>query len=120
MTHQDLEVAAAVQGFLSDPEGDPTFYRVVGATNGTARLSGDGRSVLFTPALGFTGQAGFEVVADDGFSSSQVATVAVNVSDAKLTHLDYVPRDSLLDRRSGLQSLATSPTSRMWCSPPHI
>src|SRR6266568_2814169 len=41
-THEHLEVDVPVQTFLSDLEGDRTYYRITGATHGTAHLSGDG------------------------------------------------------------------------------
>ncbi len=58
-THVDLEVNVAVQNLIADPEGDQTFFRITGATHGTARLSGDGRSVIFTPEVGYFGAATF-------------------------------------------------------------
>ncbi|HSC14228.1 MAG TPA: dockerin type I domain-containing protein, partial [Gammaproteobacteria bacterium] len=91
-THVDLEVRVAVASLISDLESDQTFYRIVGATNGTARLSGDGESVVFTPDVGYFGPATFTIVADDGFAQSAPATVTVNVSNAALTAIDFVSR----------------------------
>ena len=48
-THVDLETAIRVASFLTDPEGDRLTFRIVSALHGTARLSGDGSEVLFTP-----------------------------------------------------------------------
>jgi hypothetical protein len=110
-THQDLELIFPVEvsnsalstqnsALLFDAEGDPTTYRIVGATNGTARIASDGSSVSFTPATGFFGEASFSIVADDGYSTSQVATVTVNVSDAPLVKLDFVARAPRLSPRA--------------------
>jgi hypothetical protein len=85
---------------LFDAEGDPTFYRIVGATNGTARIASDGTSVSFTPATGYSGPASFSIVADDGYATSQVATVTVNVSNAPLVKLDFVARAPRLSPRA--------------------
>lgn len=40
-----------------DPEGDAVFWRLLGASHGTASLSRDGQSLLFTPDAGYAGQA---------------------------------------------------------------
>jgi VCBS repeat-containing protein len=87
-THQDLAAQLDVSPYISDPEGDPTFYRVGGATNGTAVLSSDGKGVVFTPTAGFVGQASFSIVADDGYATSAVATVTVTVSNAALIRIN--------------------------------
>jgi hypothetical protein len=42
-------------------------------------------------------------VADDGYSTSQVATVTVNVSDAPLVKLDFVVRQPRLDARHSMK-----------------
>jgi Putative Ig domain/Bacterial Ig domain/Dockerin type I domain/RHS Repeat/Bacterial Ig-like domain (group 2) len=87
-THEDLPVQLNVQQYISDPEGDPTFYRVVGATDGTATLSNDGQGVVFTPAAGFAGQASFQIVADDGYSTSAIATINVKVVSTALIRIN--------------------------------
>jgi YD repeat-containing protein len=87
-THQDLATQLDPQQYISDPEGDQTFYRIVAATDGTATLSSDGKGVVFTPAAGFVGQASFSLVADDGYSTSAVATVTVNISNAALVRIN--------------------------------
>ena len=46
-----------------DAEHDPVFYRITGATHGTARIASDGRSVSFTPTTGYFGPASFSIVA---------------------------------------------------------
>ena len=68
------------------------FVRILGATNGIAQLSPDGRSVLFSPSAGFVGAGSFTFVADDGFSTSPAATVVVDVSNAPLVRLDFAQR----------------------------
>jgi hypothetical protein len=87
-THEDLPIELNLSPIISDPEGDPTFYRIIGATNGTAQLSSDGQGVIFTPTAGFVGQASFSIVADDGYSTSAKATVTVNVSNASLVRIN--------------------------------
>ena len=101
-THIDLEIIKSVDQYISDQENDPIVYRITGATNGTARMASDGSSVSFTPTTGFFGTAGFSLVADDGYSTSQVATVTVNVSDAPLVKLDFVVRQPRLDERHSI------------------
>ena len=101
-THIDLEIIKSVDQYISDQENDPIVYRITGATNGTARMASDGSSVSFTPTTGFFGTAGFSLVADDGYSTSQVATVTVNVSDAPLVKLDFVVRQPRLDARHSI------------------
>ena len=87
---------------MFDAEHDPVFYRITGATHGTARIASDGRSVSFTPTTGYFGPASFSIVADDGYSTSQVATVTVNVSDAPLVKLDFAVRQPRLDARHAM------------------
>ena len=74
------------------PDGDGILYQLVSAVGGTAALSPDGRSVLFTPTPGYSGAAGFTVSADDGFSSSGPAFVSINVSTATLLSVEIVNR----------------------------
>jgi hypothetical protein len=81
-THQDLATQLSVGQYISDPEGDPTFYRVVGATNGTAKLSSLGQGVVCADA-GLCRPGELNIVADDGMRRRQ-ATVTVNVSNASL------------------------------------
>jgi hypothetical protein len=65
---------------------------VVGAQHGTATVSGDGESVSFLPALGYSGDASFQFVADDGYGTSAPATVTVHVSAAPLVNIDFQQR----------------------------
>jgi hypothetical protein len=83
-THTDLSTTKALDGAARDIEGDAYFWRVLGATHGTARLSDDGQSVLFAPEAGYSGPATITLQADDGFAASSPIELAVNVSGAKL------------------------------------
>ena len=95
-THEGLEVSIPLTELATDPEDDPLFYRIVSATNGTATLSPDGTAVRFTPNAGHTGPASIGIVADDGFSRSEVATIDVAISDAPLERLDFVVRSPVI------------------------
>jgi hypothetical protein len=83
-THTDLYTTKALDGAARDIEGDAFFWRVLGATHGTARLSDDGQSVLFAPEAGYAGAATITLQADDGFAASGAIELAVNVSGARL------------------------------------
>ena len=64
----------------SDVEGDNlTISNVFNATGGTATIDANG-DVLFTPAPGFFGEAGFDYVVSDGTLVSEAARVTVTVS----------------------------------------
>ncbi|MCC5619766.1 hypothetical protein LC605_33085, partial [Nostoc sp. CHAB 5836] len=65
--------------------------------NGAVTFTPDGHSAFFTPTAGYSGTASFDVVADDGFSSSTPAKVTVNVSNAALVNLDFARRGLRLD-----------------------
>jgi VCBS repeat-containing protein len=84
-------LANAFDGFREIQRSDRTFFRVTGSTHGTAQLSGDGSSVIFTPEAGYSGMASFKLIADDGYSQSAEVTVTVNISSAKLIRL-HLPR----------------------------
>ena len=63
----------------SDPDGDSLTYRVLSQpANGT--LSGTAPALVYTPAVGFTGQDSFRVVANDGTVDSVEATIVVRVT----------------------------------------
>ncbi len=96
-THQDLAVSVPLTALATDPQDYPVYFHVVGATNGTAQLSPDGQSIVFTPDAGYTGPASFQFQADDGYGTSAPATVMVNVSTAPLVGLDFVSRAPELD-----------------------
>ena len=101
LTHVDLPLTVDLNAIANDPEGDPLFFKLVGASNGTATLNPDGHTVTFTPGAGFSGQADFQFQADDSFNKSAVATVTVDVSSAALVNLDFVNRAPRLDVGGG-------------------
>ena len=92
-THTDLALTASLNGLVSDPDGDATYLRVMGAVHGTATLNSDGRSVTFNPEAGFAGTASFSYLVDDGYQTSPVVTVTVNVSGASLLRFDTTTRN---------------------------
>ena len=71
MTHAGLLVPFDLAPQATDPQGDPLFFRIVGAVDGTATLDPDGHTVTFVPAAGFTGTADFQFEADDGLEVSR-------------------------------------------------
>ncbi len=74
MTHQNLPVTVDLITLASDAEGNPIYFRILSAENGTATLGIDGHTVTFVPATGYTGPASFQFAADDGYQSSAPAT----------------------------------------------
>ncbi len=98
LTHVDLDATVALNKLATDPEGDAVFFRIVSASNGTAKFAADGKSVLFTPNNDYFGAASFSLVADDGYSTSAPVKVDVNVSNAALVNLDFVKRGLRLDK----------------------
>ncbi len=88
-THVGLRMMIDLTGIATDPSGDPITYRVVGDQHATATISADGTSLLFSPDDGYTGEATFTLVADDGFAQSAQATIDVEVSSAPLMHIDF-------------------------------
>jgi VCBS repeat-containing protein len=83
-THTDLAANVSLANVAQDLEGDSIFWHVVGNTHGAAKLSADGQVLLFTPEMGYTGQASITVQADDGFAAAAPIALTVNVSGAKL------------------------------------
>jgi hypothetical protein len=74
----DTPISIAVLANDSDPDGD--LLTIVGVTtpaNGTAVISGT--LVVYTPALGYTGNDAFEYTISDGLGGTDTATVAVEV-----------------------------------------
>jgi VCBS repeat-containing protein len=94
-THTDLAANVGLNTVAQDMEGDSVFWRVLGATHGTAKLSSDGLNILFTPEAGYAGLATITVQADDGFASSAPIELSVNVSGAKLLALHLAPLSML-------------------------
>src|SRR5262249_55196223 len=90
----------------TDPQGDPLFFRIVGADDGTATLNPDGHTVTFVPAAGFTGTADFRFEADDGLELSAPASISVTVSAAPLLSLDFQAREPRLAVGGGTQIVA--------------
>ncbi|HNL90093.1 MAG TPA: Ig-like domain-containing protein, partial [Nitrospira sp.] len=90
-THQDLEVTASLATMASDPDGDPVFYRLGGATFGVARLGIDGTSVTFMPEANYSGTASFDLVGDDGYGVSGAVSFGVGVSGAGLVGIRIGP-----------------------------
>src|SRR5262249_17447019 len=96
-THTDLTLTTDASALISDPEDDPVYVRVAGAQHGTATLGLDGHTVIFVPDPGYSGPAGIELQGDDGYSTSPVVTVPVNVSAAPLVQLDFMTRNLRLN-----------------------
>ncbi|WP_353955672.1 putative Ig domain-containing protein [uncultured Sphingobium sp.] len=91
-THVDLQRYVDLTKLATDPDGDRLYFRVVGATGGSAALAADGRGVLFTPTAGYSGAASIRFSADDGFGSSAEGVIDINVSDAALLSLNFAQR----------------------------
>ncbi|ROZ61645.1 Ig-like domain-containing protein [Ramlibacter sp. WS9] len=83
-THTDLATRASLNTVAQDLEGDSIYWRVLGATHGTATLSADGQSIVFMPEVGYAGPATITVQADDGFAAAAPMELAVNVSGSRL------------------------------------
>ena len=96
-THEDLGTVIDLSKVATDPDGDDVYFRIVGVEHGSAQFSADGRYLLYRPHAGFTGASTLQLVADDGFSASPTATLAVTVSDAPLLGIDFVQRRLLGD-----------------------
>ncbi len=92
-THTDLAAHIQLGQIAQDNEGDPVFWRVLGASHGTARLSTDGQSLFFTPEAGYSGSATIQLQADDGYAQGAPIEITANVSGAKLLaiHLNSLP-----------------------------
>ena len=103
MTHAGLPVQFDLAPLATDPQGDPLFFRIVGADGGTATLNPDGHTVTFVPAPGFTGAADFQFEADDGLELSAPGTITVTVSAAPLVSLDFQTREPRLAVGGGTQ-----------------
>src|SRR5690606_11919663 len=87
-THTDLDIYAVLRGIAEDLEGDGVFWRVLGATHGSATLASDGQTLHFIPEDNFSGQATILLQADDGFATGAPIALTVNVSAGKLLRID--------------------------------
>lgn len=97
MTHVDLEAVYDLSKLATDAEGDAIHFRIAGATNGTAQITADGRTALFSPTPSYAGPAQILIQADDGYSTSAAASIDVNVSDAPLVGLNFWNRNPRLE-----------------------
>jgi len=86
-THANLSVDANGAAVAQDPEGDRLFWRILGATHGTATLQADGRTIHFNPEAGYTGDAEVSLQADDGYALSAPIVLKVRVSAAPLLNV---------------------------------
>jgi hypothetical protein len=91
-TYVDLELNWQLDALISDPENDPVVVGLVSATNGTARIGGDGQTLYFMPDPGFVGTGTVTLFADDGYSQSEPISLSINVSDARLLSIDFQMR----------------------------
>jgi Bacterial Ig domain/Calcineurin-like phosphoesterase/RTX calcium-binding nonapeptide repeat (4 copies)/Right handed beta helix region len=79
-TLRDQAVTIMVLANDSDPDGNPlTVGSVFEPEHGTARIQADG-SILYTPALGFTGEDSFTYTINDGKGGTATATIDVTIS----------------------------------------
>jgi hypothetical protein len=101
-THTDLATSVALNTVAQDLEGDTIFWRLLGSTHVTAKLSSDGLTLLFTPEAGYAGTATITVQADDGYASSAPIALSVNVSGAQLLALHLVPLATLSTGQSAV------------------
>jgi len=75
-------VGIVVLGNDSDPDGDVlTVTSISNVVSGSASVNADNRTVTFTPAASFSGQASFIYSISDGNGGTASATVTVLVSD---------------------------------------
>src|SRR5690606_5154696 len=88
-THVDLSAWIDLGKVATDPDGDRLYYRIVGVTGGSAVLTADGRSVVFTPDAGYSGAAAIRISADDGFGTSAEGVIDIAGSDARLVAIDF-------------------------------
>lgn len=80
-TTQEAPVATTLNA--TDADGDSLTYIVTqGPTHGT--LSGSGKNLTYTPAVGFSGQDSFQYKANDGLHDSNIATVTITVTKGNL------------------------------------
>ena len=97
LTHKDLPLIFDLTTLASNSAGSALTYRLIGTAHGTARISPDGASLIFTPEASFSGAANFQIQAADSLATSTAATVTVNVSSAALLGLDFKWRQPRLE-----------------------
>lgn len=68
-THADLATTTPLSAIADDDQGDPVFFRELGAANGSARIGADGQTLIFSPEPGYVGAATITVEADDGYNA---------------------------------------------------
>jgi len=100
-THTDLATKMSVSAIAQDMEGDSVFLRVLNTTHGSAKLSRDGSSLIFTPEAGYTGQATVTLQADDGYALGAPIELNVNVSGAALTSIRITNLAELINLQTG-------------------
>ena len=94
-THTDLDARTLLDDVAVDLDGDALFWRILGSTHGTARLAGDGQTLVFTPDAGYAGMAEVTLQADDGFASGAPMVLRFNVSGAALQAIHILPMAQL-------------------------
>ncbi|MEM0948599.1 MAG: Ig-like domain-containing protein, partial [Pseudomonadota bacterium] len=98
-TGQDEPAVIDVLANASDIDGGTLSVVGLGAaTNGIAELQPNG-NVLFTPASGFAGPAGFSFTVSDGQGGSTTSNVAVTVIDTTVPEITIAPAtgDGIVD-----------------------
>jgi len=100
-THTDLATKMSVSAIAQDMEGDSVFLRVLNTTHGSAKLSRDGSSLIFTPEAGYAGQATITLQADDGYALGAPIELNVNVSGAALTSIRIANLADLINLQTG-------------------
>ena len=74
---------------------------MINATHGSAKLSQDGSSLIFTPEAGYAGQATITLQADDGYALGAPIELNVNVSGAALTAIRITNLADLINMQTG-------------------
>jgi hypothetical protein len=87
------DTARAVSLVATDVDGDTLSYVVVsGPMHGA--LSGSGASLTYTPFANYNGPDSFTFKANDGQADSNVATVAITVTEVNDAPVNSVPLDT--------------------------
>lgn len=80
-TSEDTAVVIDVLNNDSDPDGDNLTVASINNTRFGSASINDDNTITFTPADGFSGEAGFSYVVDDGNGGTDTASVVIVVSD---------------------------------------